>query len=60
MELTVKLTTRPFVASILEKFKQYDPVSKRDLVTCHDHLQNNYPYYLYIHHRFPRGKQWKH
>mmetsp|Transcript_32579 Transcript_32579/g.85857 ORF Transcript_32579/g.85857 Transcript_32579/m.85857 type:complete len:675 (+) Transcript_32579:447-2471(+) len=59
-EMVVRLITRPFVADVLQNFKRYDPVSKRDLGACHNHLVNNYPYYLYIHHRFPKAYQWDH
>ena len=59
-EMVVKMITRPFVAGVLENFRRYDPVSKRDLGTCHKHMVTNYPYYLYIHHRFPKAYQWDH
>ena len=51
-----KLISAPFVDKMLLNFQKYDPVTKREMTKAYTIRTTNFPYYLYIAGRRPRGR----
>ena len=54
--IDAKLMSKQFVDKMLLTFQKYDPVTKREMTKVHHIRTTNFPLYLYIAGRRPRGR----
>lgn len=53
--IDAKLISKKFVGKMLLNFQKYDPITKREMTKAYKIRTTNFPYYLYIAGRRPRG-----